>query len=107
MGGRSHFSSRIAADRSLQAQEAGAQMVMLMPPYHGATIRADDGGIASFFQTVADAIDIPIMVQDAPVSGVTLSVDLLARLAKAIPQLAYFKIEMPGAANKLDRKNVV
>jgi len=50
---------------------------------------------------VADAIDIPIMVQDAPVSGVALSVDLLARLARQIPQLAYFKIEMPGAATKL------
>src|SRR5437763_10181555 len=75
----SHFSSRIAAERSRRAQQAGAQMVMLMPPYHGATIRADDGGIAGYFQAVADAIDIPIMVQDAPVSGVTLSVDLLAR----------------------------
>jgi dihydrodipicolinate synthase/N-acetylneuraminate lyase len=97
----SHFSSRIAAERSRRAQQAGAQMVMLMPPYHGATIRADDAGIASYFQAVADATDIPIMVQDAPVSGVALSVDLLARLARAIPQLAYFKIEMPGAANKL------
>jgi 2-keto-3-deoxy-L-arabinonate dehydratase len=97
----SHFSSQIAADRSRRAQQAGAEMVMLMPPYHGATIRADDGGIASFFQAVADAIDIPIMVQDAPVSGVALSVELLARLARTIPQLAYFKIEMPGAAGKL------
>ena len=97
----SHFSSRVAAARSRHAQEAGAQMVMLMPPYNGATIRADEAGVVEFFRHVADAIDIPILLQDAPVSGVSLSVELLARLAREIPQVAYFKIETPGAAAKL------
>jgi dihydrodipicolinate synthase/N-acetylneuraminate lyase len=96
-----HFSTRIAAERSRRAQAAGAAMVMLMPPYHGATIRADDAGVAAYFRAVAEAIDIPIMIQDAPVSGVTLSVDLLAKLAREIPQVSYIKAEMPGAANKL------
>ncbi len=97
----SHFSSRIAAERSRRAQQAGANMVMLMPPYHGATIRAEEAGIGEYFRAVADAIDIPIMVQDAPVSGVALSAPLLARLAREIPLLAYFKIEVAGAAAKL------
>jgi dihydrodipicolinate synthase/N-acetylneuraminate lyase len=96
-----HFSTRIAAERSRRAQAAGAQMVMLMPPYHGATIKADDAGVTDFFRAVADAIDIPIMIQDAPVSGVNLSVDLLAKLAREIPQVSYIKAEMPGAASKL------
>ena len=96
-----HFSTRIAAERSRRAQEAGAAMVMLMPPYHGATIRPDDAGVTTYFKTVAEAIDIPIMIQDAPVSGVTLTVDLLAKLAREIPQVSYIKAEMPGAANKL------
>ncbi|MBW9071294.1 dihydrodipicolinate synthase family protein, partial [Agrobacterium pusense] len=34
-----HFSSYQCAERSRRAQEAGAAMVMIMPPYHGATIR--------------------------------------------------------------------
>src|SRR6266542_2462080 len=68
-----HFSSKIAAERSRRAEQAGAAMVMLMPPYHGATIRADEAGVAGYFRAVAEAIDIPIMVQDAPVSGVALS----------------------------------
>src|ERR687885_1049365 len=72
----SHFSSRIAAERSRQAAEAGASMVMLMAPYHGATIRATERGTVEFFRTVADAITIPIMIQDAPVSGVALSAPL-------------------------------
>jgi dihydrodipicolinate synthase/N-acetylneuraminate lyase len=97
----SHFSTKIAAERSRRAQDAGAQMVMLMPPYHGATLRADENGIAEFFARVADAIDIPIMVQDAPISGVTLSAPFLARLAREIDRLAYFKVESAFAANKL------
>jgi 2-keto-3-deoxy-L-arabinonate dehydratase len=97
----SHFSTRIAAARSRQAQEMGAQMVMLMPPYHGATLRPAEEGVIEFFRTVAASIDIPILVQDAPVSGVPLPAALLARLAADIERVRYFKIEVPGAASKL------
>lgn len=96
-----HFSSRIAAERSRRAQSAGAAMVMLMPPYHGATIRADEAGTLDFYRRVADAIEIPIVVQDAPVSGVALSAAFLARMASEIELLRYFKIEVPFAAAKL------
>lgn len=97
----SHFSTRVAAARSRRAQEAGAAMVMLMPPYHGTTLRAEEAGVAEYFKAVADAIDIPIMVQDAPMSGTTLSAPFLARLATETPQVSYCKIEMPFAASKL------
>jgi dihydrodipicolinate synthase/N-acetylneuraminate lyase len=50
---------------------------------------------------VAEHIDIPIMIQDAPVSGVTLRTDFLARLAREIEQVQYVKVEVPGAAAKL------
>ena len=76
-------------------------MVMLMPPYHGATIRPDEPEIFDFFRTVADGIDIPIMIQDAPVSGVALRTDFLARLAREIDQVQYVKVEVAGAAAKL------
>jgi 2-keto-3-deoxy-L-arabinonate dehydratase len=96
-----HFSSRICAERSKRAQLAGAAMVMVMPPYHGATIRAGEAGIYEFFAVLSDAIEIPIMIQDAPVSGTTLSAPFLARMAKEIANVAYFKIEVPFAAAKL------
>src|SRR5687768_7699844 len=96
-----HFSTDICAARSLFAQEAGASMVMIMPPYHGASIRASETGIYEFFSRVSDAISIPIMIQDAPVSGTTLSAGLLARMAQEIAQVSYFKIEVAGAAAKL------
>ena len=96
-----HFGSRICAERSRQAQDAGAAMVMIMPPYHGATFRVPEKAIFDFYRTVSDAIDIPIMIQDAPVAGTPLSVDLLARMAREIRNISYFKIEVPMAAAKL------
>jgi 2-keto-3-deoxy-L-arabinonate dehydratase len=97
----SHFSTRVCAERSRRAQAAGAAMVMIMPPYHGATIRAPELAIYDFFQRISDAIDLPIMIQDAPVSGTPLSATFLVRMAQEIPNVRYFKIEVPQAAAKL------
>ncbi|MBM4416863.1 MAG: dihydrodipicolinate synthase family protein [Chloroflexi bacterium] len=96
-----HFSTAIARERSARAQRAGAAMVMLMPPYHGATLRGDEESIHAYYARIAEAIDIPIMVQDAPISGVTLSAPFLAHLARSIDRLRYFKIESAFAAAKL------
>ncbi|RAR66025.1 2-dehydro-3-deoxy-L-arabinonate dehydratase [Paraburkholderia unamae] len=96
-----HYGTSIAAARSRRAQEQGAAMVMLMPPYHGATFRVPEQQIYDFYARVSDAIDIPIMIQDAPASGTVLSAPFLARMAREIEQVSYFKIETPGAANKL------
>jgi 4-hydroxy-tetrahydrodipicolinate synthase len=96
-----HFSTHICAERSRAAQDAGAAMVMIMPPYHGATIRVGERGIHEFYRRVSDAIDIPIMIQDAPVAGTPLSAPFLAKLAKEIEHVSYFKIETAQAASKL------
>ncbi|KVN21101.1 dihydrodipicolinate synthase family protein [Burkholderia stagnalis] len=97
----SHFSARICAARNRRAQAMGAAMVMVMPPYHGATFRVPEASIHAFFQQASDGLDIPLMIQDAPASGTPLSVDCLARLAREIDAVSYFKIETPGAAAKL------
>ena len=41
------------------------------------------------------------MIQDAPVSGTPLSAAFLAGMAREIKNVAYFKIEMAGAASTL------
>ncbi|MEK9723737.1 MAG: dihydrodipicolinate synthase family protein [Rhodospirillaceae bacterium] len=97
----SHFSTQIAEARATRAAERGAAMIMLMPPYHGATLKAGPAGILEHFQRVGDAAGLPIMVQDAPLSGVELSVELLARMAKEVDRVTHFKIETPGTAAKL------
>ena len=96
-----HFSSKVCAERSRRAQHQGAAMVMVMPPYHGATLRVGEPLIEEFLHRLSDAIDIPIMIQDAPVSGTPLSASFLARMAREVKNVAYFKIETAGAAAKL------
>ena len=96
-----HTSTQVCAERSRRAQAMGAAMVMVMPPYHGATFRVSEKQIHEFYARISDAIAIPIMVQDAPAAGTPMSVDFLARMAREIEHLAYFKIETAGAAGKL------
>ncbi|WP_119155355.1 dihydrodipicolinate synthase family protein [Caldimonas tepidiphila] len=96
-----HFGTRLCAERSRRAQDMGAAMVMAMPPYHGATLRVPQEEIFRFFSAVSDAISIPIMIQDAPVAGTPLPAAFLARMAREIEQVSYFKIETPQAAVKL------
>lgn len=97
----SHFYTGIVVERAKLAQALGASMVMMMPPYHGVGLVPGEAGIVEHFQAVSDAITIPIMVQDAPLSGVSLPVPLLVRMAREIENVSYFKIETPFAADKL------
>jgi 4-hydroxy-tetrahydrodipicolinate synthase len=97
----SHFSTDIVVERARSAQSMGASMVMMMPPYHGSGLAPAPQGIFEHFASVSGAISIPIMVQDAPLSGVNLAVDLLARMARELENVSYFKIECPFAADKL------
>ncbi|GHC83631.1 dihydrodipicolinate synthase family protein [Pseudorhodoferax aquiterrae] len=96
-----HFSTKVCAERIRRAQDMGAAMVMVMPPYHGATFRVGEAQIHGFYAALSDAIDIPIMVQDAPAAGTPMSAAFLARMAQEIEHLSYFKIETAGAASKL------
>lgn len=96
-----HFSTTVCIERSRRAQAMGAAMLMVMPPYHGATFRVPEAKTFEFYAQLSDAVSIPIMVQDAPASGTVLSAPFLAKMATEIEQVSYFKIETPGAASKL------
>jgi dihydrodipicolinate synthase/N-acetylneuraminate lyase len=96
-----HFSSAVCIERARRAQERGAAMVMVMPPYHGATFRVPEDQIYEFYGRLSDALTIPVMIQDAPASGTVLSAAFLARMARELAQIAYFKIETAGAAAKI------
>ena len=73
---------------------------MMMPPYHGATMRGTAEQTFEQFARVGE-VGLPIMVQDAPLSGVDLPVPLLVRMAREIEMVKLFKIECAGAAAKL------
>jgi len=96
----SHFSTGIVVQRVQRAKDLGAAMIMLMPPYHGALLKGSEQQTFDQFQRAAD-VGLPLMVQDAPLSGVALSVPFLARMAKEIANVSYLKIETPQTADKL------
>jgi 4-hydroxy-tetrahydrodipicolinate synthase len=96
----SHFATQIAVERARFAKELGADIVMMMPPYHGAVLKGSPRQTFEQFQAVGE-VGIPIMIQDAPMSGVDLPVPLLVRMAREIEMVKLFKIEVPQAANKL------
>jgi 2-keto-3-deoxy-L-arabinonate dehydratase len=97
----SHFATQVVEQRARLAAALGASMLMMMPPYHGTGLKADEGSVVEHFQRAGKAGGIPVMLQDAPLSGVQLSVPQIVRLAREVPQLRYFKIETPQTAAKL------
>ena len=96
----SHFATDIAVTRAKFAKQLGAEAVMMMAPYHGALLKGTAEQTYEQLARVGD-VGIPIMIQDAPLSGVELPVDFLIRVAKTIDMVKMFKIECAGAAAKL------
>ena len=96
----SHFSTDVVVSRARNAKSMGASIVMMMPPYHGALLRGSARQTLEQFRRVGE-VGIPIMLQDAPISGVELSASLLVKMFKEIEMLKLAKVECPGAAEKL------
>ena len=96
----SHFATQIAVERARLARELGAAIVMMMAPYHGALLKGTTEQTFEQVRAVGE-VGIPIMIQDAPLSGVELPVPLLVRMASEIEMVKLFKIESVGVAGKL------
>jgi 4-hydroxy-tetrahydrodipicolinate synthase len=96
----SHFATSIAVQRAQTAHDLGAAIVMMMAPYHGALLKGNAEQTFEQIKAVGD-VGIPIMIQDAPLSGVDLPVSLLTRMALEIEMVKLFKIESAGVASKL------
>ena len=77
---------------SQRAQELGATAVMVAPPRMA---RVTDAALERHYRAVADAIDIPVVVQDFPpaVGGLLMSVEVIARIGAASPKLRCLKLE--------------
>ncbi|MEO1470035.1 MAG: dihydrodipicolinate synthase family protein [Pseudomonadota bacterium] len=96
----SHFATEIAVARARLARDLGAEAVMMMAPYHGALLKGTPEQTYEQIARVGE-VGIPIMLQDAPLSGVDLPAALIVRMARQIPMLKMVKIECAGTAAKL------
>ena len=61
----SHYATQIAVERAQMSKDLGADIVMMMPPYHGALLKGSAQDTYEQFAAVGK-VGIPIMVQDAP-----------------------------------------
>ena len=96
----SHFATDIVRPRAELAKSLGADIIMMMPPYHGALLKGNSDQIFEQFNEISK-VGIPIMIQDAPLSGIELSVPLLTKMINEIENLTCFKIESANAASKI------
>ncbi len=90
-----------AAAAAKEAADLGADALMVLPPYY---LKPDSDGVLFFFEKVAKAAGIHIMVQDAPLlSGVPMPPALLARLGREIEHVDSAKVEQPPTAPKITK----
>ncbi len=96
----SHFATDIVRPRAELAKSLDVDIIMMMPPYHGALLKGNPDQIFEQFNEISK-VGIPIMIQDAPLSGIELSVSLLTKMINEIENLTCFKIESANAASKI------
>lgn len=82
-----HFITQFAIERARYAAARGASLLMLMPPYHGVSLNADAPSMLDRFGRIADA-KISTLVLNALLSGVTLTMSFLVRLAREMPRFS-------------------
>lgn len=74
---------------SREAQELGADGVMIIPPYY---YTPTEDEIFRYYAAIDAAISIPIMLYNNPVTAnVDLSADLVGRLCRSLEQVQYIK----------------
>jgi 4-hydroxy-tetrahydrodipicolinate synthase len=99
--GVSHASTDRAIAFAREAEAAGAHSVMLAPP---PLARPTDAAIRRHYLGVADAVSLPIVVQDHPASsGVPMTSDFLLALAAEAPSCRVIKLEEEPTPPKAGR----
>lgn len=89
----SGVSAAHAVELSADAEAAGADMLMIMPPYIS---KLPPDGVYDYFKAINDAVSIPIIIQNAaqPV-GAPVAADELARMLQDLEHCRYIKEEVP------------
>ena len=89
----------------LTAKEGHADGIILYPP----SISCPAGEeLIYYFKTVADAVDLPVMIQDNPRStGINMSLDFIIDVYKRVPQFRYLKVECPFPTRKIRQVNKI
>jgi 4-hydroxy-tetrahydrodipicolinate synthase len=92
---------RTCIDYSRRAKAAGAARVMVSPPR---APKLNSDAVLRHYAALAEAVDIPIVVQDyPPISGFAMEPWLLAKVAREVPAARTIKLEDPPTPFKTAR----
>jgi len=101
VAGTSADGTRTCIAYSRQAKALGAAAVMVSPPRMP---KLNSNAVVAHYKALADAVDLPIVVQDyPPITGFAMEPALLARIAKEIPSARTIKLEDPPTPFKTAR----
>jgi 2-keto-3-deoxy-L-arabinonate dehydratase len=94
-----HTGTDAAVELSRELAGLGADCLMVLPPYY---LKTDADGLLHYFEAISAAVDIPIMVQDAPLmTQVAMPPALLGRMGREIEHVEYVKIEAAPTPTKV------
>jgi 2-keto-3-deoxy-L-arabinonate dehydratase len=94
-----HTGTHVAVQLSRAAEEAGADGLMVLPPYFLKPAAED---LFGYYQAISDAVSIPVMIQDAPLlTAVNIGAAQMARMARECRNVRYTKVEAPPTALKV------
>ncbi len=97
--GTSHSGTRAALGLSQMAEALGADAVMVTPQ---AEPIPNDDRVFEYYQSIAEGIAIPIVVQDHPAStNVHMSVPLILRIVRELPRALAIKEEATPTPPKI------
>ena len=97
--GASHSGTRAALGLSQMAEGLGAAAVMVTPQ---AEPVPNDDRVFEYYRTIAQGIEIPLVVQDHPAStNVHMSVPLILRIVRELPRAAAIKVEAAPTPPKI------
>lgn len=99
--GVTHAATDRAVAFAREAEALGAHSVMLAPPV---LAKPNDDAVRAHFLAVADAVSVPIVVQDHPASSnVWMTAGLLAEITSASPLCRVVKLEDEPSPPKIRR----
>jgi 2-keto-3-deoxy-L-arabinonate dehydratase len=83
--------TEVALDRVRRAATAGADALMVLPPYF---VKPDPTSLFDYYRRIGKAVSIPVIIQDAPqLTGVAMGPALWTILANAVETIRYVKAE--------------
>ena len=91
--GTADTGSRLAAELARFAEDAGADYVLIPPPYYAPLSMNTEQGVHAFFHEIAQAAPIRIMLYDGG-SGVEIPIDVIRRLSEEASNVCAIKVNV-------------